>query len=92
MCKRSKANIIPPLQVALAAELRKRLPTDGSVAAFACHPGECVTDITRNLPRWMHLGAKLVLPRILLTPENGEPWNVLNPFECVRNLPNLNSI
>ena len=60
------------LQVVFAAELRRRLPEDGSIAAFACHPGECTTHIGRTLPRWMQSAYWLLLPPLLLTPTNGE--------------------
>ena len=60
------------LQVVFAAELRRRLPEDGSIAAFACHPGECTTHIGRTLPGWMQSLYWLLLPPLLLTPTYGE--------------------
>jgi len=58
-------------QVLFAAEMRRRMPQDGSVAIFACHPGECNTDIVRTLPGPLRSLYHLIIPPFLITPKRG---------------------
>ena len=60
-------------QVLFAAELRRRLPHGSGVAVFACHPGECNTDIVRTLPKALQSLYHLIIPPFLITPERGVP-------------------
>jgi hypothetical protein len=60
------------LQILFAAEMRRRLPQDARVAIFACHPGECTTDIVRTLPKPLRALYHLIIPPFLITPERGE--------------------
>lgn len=45
---------------------------DGSVAVFACNPGECHTNIVRDVPAWVKFLQKLLVKPLLLTSERGE--------------------
>ena len=61
------------IQVLTAVELRRRLPRNGPVTAFSCHPGEVYTNIGLNQMPWFLKSAyRDILPWIILSPENGE--------------------
>lgn len=65
------------MKVAFAAEMRRRLPQDGSIAIFACHPGECTTDIVRTLPAPLQRLYNVVLPPLLITADRGTLYTAL---------------
>ena len=52
-------------------ELLRRLPRDSGVQCFVVHPGEATTAITRTLPGPLYRLYQRVLPRLLLTTEQG---------------------
>ena len=52
-------------------ELLRRLPPEAGVQCFAVHPGEVTTGITRTLPAPLYRLYLAVLPRLLLTAEQG---------------------
>eukprot|EP00877_Chromochloris_zofingiensis_P011833 jgi/Chrzof1/6903/Cz02g02220.t1 len=52
-------------------ELRRRLPPDSHVAVIAVHPGNVLTDVVRSLPGFIQKTYKVLLTRVLLTPEQG---------------------
>jgi hypothetical protein len=58
-------------QVMFTVELLRRLPRDAGVQCFAVHPGEVTTGITRTLPAPLYRLYLAVLPRLLLTAEQG---------------------
>ena len=60
------------MKVVFAAEMRRRLPLDGSIAVFACHPGECTTDIVRTLPALLQRLYNLLLPPLLISADRGQ--------------------
>ena len=66
-------------QVLFTRELRRRLagaaPGEGGgpprVQAYAVHPGYVLTDVVRSLPAAVQRAYRLLMARILLTPEQG---------------------
>jgi NAD(P)-dependent dehydrogenase (short-subunit alcohol dehydrogenase family) len=59
--------------VAFTAELERRLQAAGcsGVRCMSVHPGNVITGVVRTLPRLVQAAYRLVLGRILLTPEEG---------------------
>jgi len=55
----------------LTVELQRRLRPGAGVMCFALHPGEVTTGITRTLPGPVHRLYRAVVPRFLLTPDQG---------------------
>eukprot|EP00958_Prasinococcus_capsulatus_P005331 scaffold518_cov388-Prasinococcus_capsulatus_cf.AAC.31 len=58
------------VEMLLAFELRRRLA--GRVTVVACHPGNCVTEVARSIPRVLQVLYKTIVgPLCLLSAEEG---------------------
>ncbi|KAF8069597.1 hypothetical protein HT031_001714 [Scenedesmus sp. PABB004] len=59
-------------QVAFTRELAARLSAAGAgVDALAVHPGNVLTDVVRSLPARLQAAYRLLMTRVLLTPDEG---------------------
>ncbi len=75
----------------MTAELRRQLGPDSGIVAFAVHPGEVLTDISRSLPpplpklyRWVFLHILLTMQEGILHPSHvmtigsGSLWQIIS--------------
>lgn len=69
-------------QLLFAVELNRRLSAAGiPVAALSLHPGNVMSDVVRSLPPVIQRLYRVLMKRVLLTPEQGG-WAQLYWVTC----------
>lgn len=65
-------NCLCALQLMFAVELNRRLSSAGiPVAALSLHPGNVMSGVVRSLPPVIQRLYRMLMKRVLLTPEQG---------------------